>query len=98
MPRFGIGQDLFDRVEGEPDGLPSYEVRSLLGQISDGLAFLHQQGIVHRDIKDENVILDGEGHCQLIDFGSAAHWKPGRMWDTFSGTLDCEFCTPSSFV
>ena len=90
MPRFGIGQDLFDRVEGEPDGLPSHEVRSLLGQISDGLSFLHGQGIVHRDIKDENVILDGEGHCQLIDFGSAAHWKPGRMWDTFSGTLDCE--------
>ncbi|CDZ97048.1 kinase-like protein [Phaffia rhodozyma] len=88
MPRFGIGQDLFDRVEGEPDGLPAFEVRSLLGQICDGIAFLHYQGIVHRDIKDENVILDGLGHAQLIDFGSSAHWKPGRMWDTFSGTLD----------
>ncbi|KAJ9100632.1 hypothetical protein QFC21_003676 [Naganishia friedmannii] len=88
MPRFGAGLDLFDRVESAPDGLGSFDIRSLLGQLSDALAFLHTNGIVHRDIKDENVILDGQGHCQLIDFGSAAHWRPGRKWDTFSGTLD----------
>lgn len=88
MPRFGVGLDLFDRVESAPDGLPPFEIRSLLGQLSDALRFLHANGIVHRDIKDENVILDGQGHCQLIDFGSAAHWRPGRKWDTFSGTLD----------
>lgn len=88
MPRFGAGLDLFDRVESAPDGLDPFDIRSLLGQLSDALAFLHTNGIVHRDIKDENVILDGQGHCQLIDFGSAAHWRPGRKWDTFSGTLD----------
>jgi protein-serine/threonine kinase len=88
MPRFGIGLDLFDRIESAPDGLEPFDIRSLLGQLSDALAFLHTNGIVHRDIKDENVILDGQGHCQLIDFGSAAHWRPGRKWDTFSGTLD----------
>lgn len=88
MPKFGAGLDLFDRVESAPDGLEPYDIRSLLGQLSDALRFLHSNGIVHRDIKDENVILDGKGHCQLIDFGSAAHWRPGRKWDTFSGTLD----------
>jgi protein-serine/threonine kinase len=88
MPRFGVGLDLFDRVESAPDGLPAFEIRSLLGQLSDALRFLHANGVVHRDIKDENVVLDGQGHCQLIDFGSAAHWRPGRKWDTFSGTLD----------
>ena len=87
MPRFGTGVDLFDRVESEPDGLEPYEIRSLLGQLSDAVRFLHSNGIVHRDIKDENVILDGNGRCQLIDFGSAAHWRPGKRWDTFSGTL-----------
>ncbi|WVQ80527.1 hypothetical protein IAT38_002632 [Cryptococcus sp. DSM 104549] len=87
MPRFGTGLDLFDRVESQPSGLEPFEVRSLVGQLADAVRFLHSNGIVHRDIKDENVILDGSGHCQLIDFGSAAHWRPGKRWDTFSGTL-----------
>ena len=87
MPRFGTGLDLFDRVESRPDGLEPFEVRSLIGQLADAIRFLHSNGIVHRDIKDENVILDGNGRCQLIDFGSAAHWRPGKRWDTFSGTL-----------
>ncbi|WWD04746.1 hypothetical protein V865_002817 [Kwoniella europaea PYCC6329] len=87
MPRFGTGLDLFDRVESSPTGLEPFEVRSLLGQLTDAVRFLHANGIVHRDIKDENVILDGQGRCQLIDFGSAAHWRPGKRWDTFSGTL-----------
>lgn len=87
MPRFGTGVDLFDRVESQPAGLEPFEVRSLVGQLTDALRFLHANGIVHRDIKDENVILDGDGRCQLIDFGSAAHWRPGKRWDTFSGTL-----------
>ncbi|KAK4684619.1 hypothetical protein P7C73_g5553, partial [Tremellales sp. Uapishka_1] len=87
MPRFGTGVDLFDRVESQPTGLEPFEVRSLIGQLADAVRFLHSNGIVHRDIKDENVILDGNGKCQLIDFGSAAHWRPGKRWDTFSGTL-----------
>jgi serine/threonine protein kinase len=87
MPRFGTGVDLFDRVESQAAGLEPFEVRSLLGQLTDAVRFLHANGIVHRDIKDENVILDGDGRCQLIDFGSAAHWRPGKRWDTFSGTL-----------
>lgn len=87
MPRFGTGLDLFDRVESSPSGLEAFEIRSLVGQLADAVRFLHANGILHRDIKDENVILDGSGRCQLIDFGSAAHWRPGKKWDTFSGTL-----------
>ncbi|KAE8210497.1 hypothetical protein CF327_g5638 [Tilletia walkeri] len=88
MPCFGRGQDLFDFVEAAPEGLPSAQVRSILGQVADALRHLHANNIVHRDIKDENVILDGAGNAQLIDFGSAAHVRPGRLFDTFSGTLD----------
>jgi protein-serine/threonine kinase len=87
MPRFGSGLDLFDRVEASPNGLAAFDIRSLIGQLADAVRFLHSNGIVHRDIKDENVILDGQGRCQLIDFGSSAHWRPGKRWDTFSGTL-----------
>ena len=88
MPCFGRGKDLFDHVDAAPDGLPLPEVQSIFAQIASAIAFLHMHGIVHRDIKDENIILDGKGNVQLIDFGSAAYVKEGRKFDTFSGTLD----------
>ncbi|KAI5124674.1 hypothetical protein M0805_004282 [Coniferiporia weirii] len=80
--------DLFDLVEGYPQGLPPFLIRSYLGQIADALAFLHAKGIVHRDVKDENVVLGRKsGSCILIDFGSSGIVKRNG-WDTFSGTLD----------
>ncbi|KIP11994.1 hypothetical protein PHLGIDRAFT_27609 [Phlebiopsis gigantea 11061_1 CR5-6] len=79
--------DLFDLVESYPNGLPPSLIRSYLGQIADALCFLHSKGIVHRDIKDENVVLGLASKCVLIDFGSSGLVKRGG-WDTFSGTLD----------
>jgi len=80
--------DLFDLVEMYPYGLPPASIRSYLGQLADAVAFLHSKGIVHRDIKDENVVLGRtDGQCILIDFGSAGVVKRAG-WDTFSGTLD----------
>ncbi|KAK7058922.1 serine/threonine protein kinase [Paramarasmius palmivorus] len=79
--------DLFDLVESYPQGLPPRDIRSYLGQIADAMAFLHSHGIVHRDIKDENVVLGAGGKGILIDFGSSGLVKKGG-WDSFSGTLD----------
>ncbi|GAA6021522.1 hypothetical protein JCM11491_006469 [Sporobolomyces phaffii] len=82
------GQDLFDFVDLHPTGLPPRPIARILSQVADALAFLHEHSIVHRDIKDENVVLDSDGNVRLIDFGSAAYVKDGRFFDTFSGTLD----------
>ncbi|GAA5821066.1 hypothetical protein JCM10212_003099 [Sporobolomyces blumeae] len=84
----GQGQDLFDFVDLHPTGLPPAPIARILSQVADALAFLHEHSIVHRDIKDENVVLDPNGNVRLIDFGSAAYVKEGRVFDTFSGTLD----------
>ncbi|WFD43599.1 serine/threonine protein kinase [Malassezia psittaci] len=88
MPRFGDGRDLFEYVESSKYGLDPAEIRNFLGQVCDVMAYLHANNIVHRDIKDENVILDRFGMTQLIDFGSAARVRANRLFDTFSGTMD----------
>ncbi|KAL6356317.1 hypothetical protein LRP88_09912 [Fusarium phalaenopsidis] len=57
-------------------------------QVANAIHHLHTKArVVHRDIKDENVILDGEGNIKLIDFGSAAYIKSGPF-DVFVGTID----------
>ncbi|KAK4701119.1 hypothetical protein P7C70_g5117, partial [Phenoliferia sp. Uapishka_3] len=88
LPDLPGGQDLFEFVDLHPDGLAPPSIRHILSQIADALYFLHEHGIVHRDIKDENIVLDHYGNVQLIDFGSAAYVKDGKKFDTFSGTLD----------
>lgn len=44
-------------------------VKSLTRQTLDGLAYLHRQGILHRDLKADNILLDLDGSCRISDFG-----------------------------
>ncbi|RHZ56303.1 hypothetical protein Glove_402g55 [Diversispora epigaea] len=87
MGLHGVGMDLFDYIELNA-AIPESEIKSIFRQVALAIQHLHHHGIVHRDIKDENVILDEHGNIQLIDFGSSAYIKPGRKYDTFCGTID----------
>ena len=40
-------------------------------QVCRGLSFVHKNGIVHRDIKSANLLIDTEGHVRILDFGIA---------------------------
>lgn len=51
--------------------LPPDMVRQILRQIGDALVYAHARGIVHRDIKPGNVLIDSEGRAVLSDFGIA---------------------------
>lgn len=78
--------DLFDLIEVKTN-MTEFEAKLIFKQVISGIKHLHEQGIVHRDIKDENVIVDSKGFVKLIDFGSAAYVKSGPF-DVFVGTID----------
>jgi PAS domain-containing serine/threonine kinase len=91
MEKHGDGLDLFEFIEKCPkitEPLVSYMFR----QVVAGLSYLHGKNILHRDVKDENIIMDRNFHMKLIDFGSAAYMEPGKLFHTFCGTL--EYCSP----
>ena len=68
---FVQGESLADRL-GREGQLSPDEARRLLAQIADALDYAHRQGVVHRDIKPDNILLDdSSGKPMLTDFGVA---------------------------
>lgn len=66
---FVDGQNLAEHCEGRP--LPAPQAAELIATIADAVQFAHQRGILHRDLKPQNVMLDQRGTPHLTDFGLA---------------------------
>jgi len=84
MERFN-SKDLFDFIT-EQGPLPENLAKDLFMQLVDTVNECHEKGVVHRDIKDENILIDiNTFKIKLIDFGSGASLKEG-LYHKFKGT------------
>ncbi|HEX7122643.1 MAG TPA: serine/threonine-protein kinase, partial [Gemmatimonadaceae bacterium] len=71
------GGNLAALLAREPK-LPIPEVRRLLCEIADALAYAHTRGVIHRDIKPDNILLDRDsGRAMVTDFGIARAMEAG---------------------
>ncbi|KAL1939250.1 hypothetical protein VTO73DRAFT_10053 [Trametes versicolor] len=68
------GGDLFDKIAPD-EGIDEDTAHFYFCQLIDGLQYLHTEGVCHRDMKPENLLLDGSGTLKISDFGLAAVYK-----------------------
>lgn len=79
------GGELFDYLV-EKGRLGEHEVRRMFGQLCLGVGYIHGQGVVHRDLKLENVLLDERCNVKIADFGFGREFEQRRLMETFCGT------------
>ncbi|KAL9189274.1 hypothetical protein ACHAXT_011764 [Thalassiosira profunda] len=93
-----------DGGENERQELHNALAAEVLRQILEGLAFCHSCGIVHRDVKPANILVDSETHTlRLIDFGSAccmSSWGKNNIGykGENKGPRSLLYCAPEEFV
>jgi serine/threonine protein kinase len=81
---FALNGSLQNMIESSQGKMPEQKVVTLAAQIVLGLEYLHSQGIAHRDLKPDNVLIDEKGIIKICDFGEA------KRVEKVDDTLDFE--------
>lgn len=85
---YAAGGELFSRLWLK-ERFSSNAAKFYLAEIFLALEYIHDAGYCYRDLKPENVMLDEEGHCKIVDFGFA------RAPDSDSGLMKTNVGTPA---
>jgi tRNA A-37 threonylcarbamoyl transferase component Bud32 len=72
---FVEGENLAERI-ARGGAQPEAQVLEWAGQLLAALGYCHKRGVIHRDIKPQNIIITPEGQAVLVDFGLVKLWDP----------------------
>eukprot|EP00894_Picocystis_sp_ML_P003214 jgi/Pico_ML_1/53731/g4229.t1 len=92
MPYVAAGSLLHIMKWSYPEGLDEVFIATVLREVLKGLEYLHRNGMIHRDIKAGNILIDANGQVKLADFGVSATIERTGSWGgdgsrfTFVGT------------
>jgi len=96
---FVEGGSLREKLQQHPNGLPVAEALRILRQIAAGLEAAHASGVIHRDMKPENVLMDADGTARVTDFGLALPLHEASTRLTLAGTAvgTVDYMAPEQF-
>lgn len=91
------GQTLAQWMLDNPS--PTLEkVRRIVEQIATGLQAMHRQGVLHRDIRPENIMINDEEHCTIIDLGAAGLIDAPSLYNDTPIPGDLLYTAPEYFI
>lgn len=88
---YAAGGDLYTLLNNK-SRLSEAETRCYFRQIISGLEYCHAQGVCHRDLKLENILLTDRDRIKIADFGLSNRFVEGRLMETSCGSL--RYATP----
>lgn len=93
------GGELFDQIVRK-GRLPEDEARFYAAEIVDILEYLHSVGLIHRDVKPENLLLTSDGHIKIADFGSVKPTvdTPIKVLPNSTNERACTFVGTAAYV
>jgi serine/threonine-protein kinase len=95
---FVEGDSLATRIARD-GALPETEVLAWADQLLDALSYCHANGVIHRDVKPQNVIIGPDGQAVLVDFGLVKLWNPNdpRTRTAMRGMGTPEYAPPEQY-
>jgi len=87
------GTDLKQYIQNNHP-LPHKEIINIMQQILSGISYAHANGVIHRDIKPHNVLIDSEGNIKITDFGIAVALSKNSITQTNSLLGSVQYISP----